>query len=153
MWPRLTLLVPHTGFLNSYFDSWYTSPPVSRLPFGYNALRTLHWMTAKRAPGYWDAVQPLKIIHYCSTPKPWDTSSSNKAGDSTTAVAAAGATKTSAAGVGAPAGAGEREPGLAPQPPPAPAATAVPRNDARRMGDLEMLWWQAFLQAQLAGNR
>ena len=33
-----------TGFLNAYFPSWFTSPAAYRLPFGYNAQRTLHWM-------------------------------------------------------------------------------------------------------------
>jgi len=61
-----------TGFLNSYFKDWYTMPAGHRLPFGYNALRTMFWLTAPRTRGYWDAVKPLKIIHYCSSPKPWD---------------------------------------------------------------------------------
>lgn len=53
---------------------------MARLPFGYNAQRTLHWMTAKRTPGYWEAVQPLKIIHYSSSPKPWESGARSGAG-------------------------------------------------------------------------
>jgi hypothetical protein len=34
-----------TGFLNGYFPKWFLEGPDSRLPFGYNALRTMHWMT------------------------------------------------------------------------------------------------------------
>lgn len=34
-----------TGFLNAYFPDWFRDGPDSRLPFGYNALRTMHWMT------------------------------------------------------------------------------------------------------------
>lgn len=42
-----------------------------RLSFGYNALRTMQWFT-KKAPKYWQAVQPMHIVHYCSSPKPWE---------------------------------------------------------------------------------
>jgi glycogenin glucosyltransferase len=58
-----------TGFLNAYFTGWYASGADHRLPFGYNALRTMHWLTAAKQPGYWKSIQPLKIIHYCSSPK------------------------------------------------------------------------------------
>lgn len=61
-----------TGFLNAAFPKWFTRPEANRLPFGYNAQRTLHWLTAKRNPGYWAAVRPLKIVHYSSSPKPWE---------------------------------------------------------------------------------
>lgn len=64
-----------TGFLNAYFDNWYTMPAGHRLPFGYNALRTMYWLTAPRTKGYWNAVRPLKIVHYCSSPKPWEDTS------------------------------------------------------------------------------
>lgn len=83
-----------TGFLNAYFPSWYTttlhssqlaslpsfgdsrSPYHSspRLPFGYNAQRILYWFTNPKAPGYWRSIQPLIILHYSSTPKPWENS-------------------------------------------------------------------------------
>jgi hypothetical protein len=26
----------------------------------------------KKNPGYWAAAAPIKCIHYCSFPKPWD---------------------------------------------------------------------------------
>jgi glycogenin glucosyltransferase len=28
------------------------------------------WLCSKQ-PGYWEAVKPLKIIHFSSSPKPW----------------------------------------------------------------------------------
>lgn len=61
-----------TGFLNSFFPGWYSMPAANRLPFKYNALRTMHWLTYGTKTGYWDSVKPLKIIHYCSSPKPWE---------------------------------------------------------------------------------
>lgn len=61
-----------TGMLNCYFSSWFASDAAHRLPFGYNAQRTLHWMTHEKNPGYWNAVTPLKVLHYCSSPKPWE---------------------------------------------------------------------------------
>ena len=80
-----------TGFLNAFFPSWYrlgagismdpstpSEVPVpnefcfGRLPFACNAQRTLHWMTFKKQPGYWEAIKPIKILHYSSTPKPWE---------------------------------------------------------------------------------
>lgn len=60
-----------TGFLNSYFAGWYEWPAEHRLPFRYNALRTMYWFTHKN-PGYWEAVKPIKVLHFCSSPKPWD---------------------------------------------------------------------------------
>lgn len=59
-----------TGFLNAFYPDWYTESAVSRLPFGFNAQRTLYWFTKDR-PGYWQSIQPLSIIHYSSSPKPW----------------------------------------------------------------------------------
>ena len=64
-----------TGFLNAYFSNWYTDmPPFARLPFGYNAQRFLHHCTYAKQPNYWDlSVAPnLHIIHYSSSPKPWE---------------------------------------------------------------------------------
>mmetsp|Transcript_14137 Transcript_14137/g.44569 ORF Transcript_14137/g.44569 Transcript_14137/m.44569 type:complete len:105 (-) Transcript_14137:195-509(-) len=61
-----------TGFLNFFFPDWYRGPPESRLPFRYNAQRTLHWMTSARQPGYWEVVKPIKILHFSSSPKPWE---------------------------------------------------------------------------------
>lgn len=60
-----------TGFLNAFFPEWYSWPSEQRLHFRYNALRTLYWFTQKN-PGYWEAVKPIKVLHFCSTPKPWD---------------------------------------------------------------------------------
>jgi glycogenin glucosyltransferase len=61
-----------TGFLNAFFPGWFAAPPPSRLPFRFNAQRTLHWFTAAAQPGYWAAVQPVVVIHYSSSPKPWE---------------------------------------------------------------------------------
>lgn len=63
-----------TGFLNSYFSNWYNGPSESRLAFSYNAQRTLHWFTYSKQPGYWNSIKPLKIIHFSSSPKPWEMS-------------------------------------------------------------------------------
>lgn len=60
-----------TGFLNAFFPAWYEWPAAHRLQFRYNALRTMYWFTCSN-PGYWDAVKPLKILHFCSSPKPWE---------------------------------------------------------------------------------
>lgn len=107
-----------TGFLNAYFPEWAAAPLVipppppsssspasspsssssirlGRLPFGYNAQRTLHWMTHNKNPGYWTSISPLKILHFSSSPKPWE-----------------------AEGV-------------------------------KKKGELEMKWWQAFVQMQM----
>ena len=61
-----------TGFLNAFFPQWYGAGPEARLPFGYNAQRTLHWLTHAKQPGYWEAVRPLKVVHFSSSPKPWE---------------------------------------------------------------------------------
>jgi glycogenin len=33
----------------------------------------MYAMTHEKRPGYWEAVAPLKIIHFSSSPKPWET--------------------------------------------------------------------------------
>jgi len=63
-----------TGFLNAFFQDWYRAPSECRLSFGYNAQRLLYSLTHDKRPGYWESIKPLKIIHYSSTPKPWETS-------------------------------------------------------------------------------
>ena len=70
-----------TGFLNAYFGDWFERPASSRLSFGYNAQRTLFWFTHTTRSGYWESIQPLKIIHYSSSPKPWDCSPDARRGD------------------------------------------------------------------------
>eukprot|EP00347_Sterkiella_histriomuscorum_P022967 403336458 len=64
-----------TGFLNAYYPDWYLKDSDSRLPYGYNAQRTLYWFTIKRTDGYWKEIinskEGLVIIHYSSSPKPW----------------------------------------------------------------------------------
>ena len=65
-----------TGFLNAYFPNWYTDmPPMARLSFGYNAQRFMFHCTYEKQPNYWDlSVAPdLHVIHYSSSPKPWET--------------------------------------------------------------------------------
>ncbi|CAN0329506.1 unnamed protein product, partial [Laminaria digitata] len=83
-----------TGFLNAYFSDWFSRPAAARLPFAYNALRTVYWTTHEKNPGYWEAIGPKKIIHFCSSPKPWE--------------------------------------------------------DGKRKGDLEMIWWQRYVQMKMA---
>jgi len=63
-----------TGFLNAYYNTWYTLGSENKLDFSYNAQRTMHWMTFKKQPNYWNALEkrPIKIIHFSSTPKPWE---------------------------------------------------------------------------------
>ena len=50
-------------------------------------------MTYEKQPGYWNSIKPIKILHFSSTPKPW--------------------------------------------------------NNAEKKGDLEMIWWQFYIQSQL----
>ncbi|PHJ22434.1 glycosyl transferase family 8 protein [Cystoisospora suis] len=64
-----------TGFLNSFFSGWYEGPAGQRLPFRYNALRTVFHITYRGQTGYWDSVRPIKVLHYCSSPKPWQENS------------------------------------------------------------------------------
>ncbi|KAJ8608818.1 hypothetical protein CTAYLR_009358 [Chrysophaeum taylorii] len=82
-----------TGFLNTFFNDWYTGPHETRLPFRYNAQRTMYWMTHVRQPGYWNSIKPIKILHFSSSPKPWE--------------------------------------------------------DAKKKGDLELVWWQHYAQMMM----
>jgi hypothetical protein len=50
----------------------FERPAAARLAFRYNAQRTLHWFTHPKAPGYWRAVQPVAVLHFSSSPKPWE---------------------------------------------------------------------------------
>jgi len=70
-----------TGFLNAFYADWYAGPCAARLPFGFNMQRTLYWFTYSVRPGYWDSIQPKKIVHFSSSPKPWDTSMDQARGD------------------------------------------------------------------------
>jgi glycogenin glucosyltransferase len=65
--------------LNYYYPDWYERPSAARLPFRYNAQRTLHWLTHAKQPGYWRAVGSIAVLHFSSNPKPWD--SPNKKGE------------------------------------------------------------------------
>ena len=61
-----------TGFLNHCFPGWFAGRDrLHRLPFAYNAQRTMHWLT-RAAPGYWDAVGEIRVLHFSSSPKPWE---------------------------------------------------------------------------------
>lgn len=51
----------HAGFLNAYFSDWFSRPAAARLPFKYNALRTVYWTTHDKNPGYWEAIGPIKV--------------------------------------------------------------------------------------------
>jgi len=64
-----------TGFLNAYFPEWFNDQiRFVRLPFTFNAQRTLQMYTEKRTTGYWEEVgkRGIKIIHFSSSPKPWE---------------------------------------------------------------------------------
>jgi glycogenin glucosyltransferase len=56
-----------TGFLNAFYPNWYTDDSTARLPFAYNAQRTMFYFTRKN-PGYWQQIQPVKVsgkqIHF-----------------------------------------------------------------------------------------
>ncbi len=60
-----------TGFLNAYFPDWFRAGAARRLPFRYNAQRTMHWLTYAGNPGYWRSIRPVAILHFSSNPKPW----------------------------------------------------------------------------------
>lgn len=62
------------GYLNAFFPNWFSSSSVNRLPFAYNAQRTMYWFTHEKRPGYWEAIGKIKILHYSSSPKPWEVS-------------------------------------------------------------------------------
>jgi glycogenin glucosyltransferase len=68
-----------TGFLNSYYPNWYNDmPSYSRLSFGYNAQRFMHHCTFDKQPKYWDeGIEDIRIIHYSSSPKPWELTSND----------------------------------------------------------------------------
>lgn len=71
-----------TGLLNAYYPDWFTNMPSSaRLPFGCNAQRFLYNCTHAKRPQYWDegvvgsgdgGDDGLHIVHYSSSPKPWE---------------------------------------------------------------------------------
>ena len=68
-----------TGFLNAYFPGWFALPAVHRLPFRFNAQRTMHWLTFAGNPGYWRSIRPVAILHFSSNPKPWTARSASGA--------------------------------------------------------------------------
>ena len=70
-----------TGFLNSFYPDWFTWSAEHRLPFRYNAQRTMHWLTYKGNPGYWNAIRPISILHFSSNPKPWSPDGQKKKGE------------------------------------------------------------------------
>lgn len=72
-----------TGFLNSFYPGWFHEmPSYSRLSFGYNAQRFMHHCTYNKQPKYWDdAIDDLRIIHFSSSPKPWEISTDNNSRD------------------------------------------------------------------------
>jgi glycogenin glucosyltransferase len=82
-----------TGFLNSYYPNWFGGmPEYSRLSFGYNAQRFMHHCTYEKQPKYWDdGIDDVYIVHFSSSPKPWETKSSNEASDNTKAASYLGA--------------------------------------------------------------
>lgn len=66
--------------INTYVSSRGIS--LARLPFVWNAQRTVHWMTHAKAPGYWDSIAPsINILHFSSSPKPWEVEGATKKGE------------------------------------------------------------------------
>lgn len=71
-----------TGFLNAVFNEWYSYPIEGRLSFKYNAQRFMHQCTYGKQPKYWDVgVGNIAIIHYSSSPKPWQDNASSSTKD------------------------------------------------------------------------
>jgi glycogenin glucosyltransferase len=70
-----------TGFLNAYFNTWFTEfPPQARLAVGYNAQQVMHDVTTEEnnaSSNFWDVqvASDLYIIHYSNDTKPWETKS------------------------------------------------------------------------------
>jgi lipopolysaccharide biosynthesis glycosyltransferase len=65
-----------TGFLNAYFNTWYTDfPPMARLASGYNAQQAMFEMTMddNGNSSFWDVQigSDLHIVHYSNAEKPW----------------------------------------------------------------------------------
>jgi len=74
-----------TGFLNAYYSDWHAATSHGRrLGFGYNAQRFMHHCTYEKQPNYWNKAIDLFIIHYSSSPKPWEVEY-NKEEEQTTA--------------------------------------------------------------------
>lgn len=66
-----------TGFLNAYFNTWFTEfPPQARLAVGYNAQQAMFDWTASDGSGstFWDVqvASDLHIVHYSNFIKPWE---------------------------------------------------------------------------------
>ena len=73
-----------TGFLNAYFHDWFAHAAAHRLPFRFNAQRTMHWLTFTGNPGYWRSIRPVAILHFSSNPKPWTPSTNDASNQSKT---------------------------------------------------------------------
>lgn len=57
----VTATLSCVGFLNACFPDWYKAGTDTRLPFRYNAQRTMYWFTHAKQPGYWESIQPVKV--------------------------------------------------------------------------------------------
>ena len=56
------------GFINSYFNDWFTGPPERRLPLKYNTPRILSLFKPA-----WDRfAADMGVLHYFGPKKPWD---------------------------------------------------------------------------------
>eukprot|EP00475_Leptophrys_vorax_P030002 TRINITY_DN4456_c0_g1_i1.p1 TRINITY_DN4456_c0_g1~~TRINITY_DN4456_c0_g1_i1.p1 ORF type:complete len:605 (-),score=121.14 TRINITY_DN4456_c0_g1_i1:127-1941(-) len=88
-----------TGFLNQFFSRWYNDSEswfdgfdechlkhrqlvqTAKLQFGYNAQRIMHSWTHKKRPLYWENAVNVHVLHYSSSPKPWERPLHNDSGD------------------------------------------------------------------------
>ena len=112
-----------TGFLNTFFPEWYSLPSQHRLPFRFNAQRTMHWLTFSGNPGYWLSIRPVAILHFSSNPKPWNLSDETNRAVTTTSAAEVSSNEIK-----------QRE----------------RQNPSKNQkGELEMIWWHYFMESQL----
>jgi glycogenin glucosyltransferase len=77
-----------TGFLNAYFNTWFTDfPPQARLAAGYNAQQVMYDVTTDQnntSSNFWDVQVgfDLYIVHYSNDIKPWETKSTSTSSSS-----------------------------------------------------------------------
>lgn len=135
-----------TGFLNAAFPDWYAWPSQHRLPFAYNAQRTLHWFTHAKQPGYWRAVEGGRVgeeggwAAYAAVPGGGDTLLASRSwGD---VLSAWRPTRAEPRALPTP---GLKVLHFSSSPKPWDGACVG------RKGPLELLWWEAYLEGKAGG--